>query len=78
MQDVDFAPVLNAQIPLNVSFRDENGNAVTLDSYFHRKPIVLALVYYQCPMLCTQVLDATVGALKTLSLMPDRITMWLP
>jgi protein SCO1/2 len=67
MQQVDFAPVLNAQIPLNLPFRDESGNTVTLDSYFHRKPVVLALVYYQCPMLCTQVLDATVGALKTLS-----------
>lgn len=51
---------LNQKIPLDLSFRDENNNAVTLGSYVHDKPVVLSLVYYECPMLCTQVLNGMV------------------
>ncbi len=67
LQQVDFSPVLNAPIPLDLPFRDDQGNTVTLASYFHGKPVVLALVYYQCPMLCSQVLDGMVGALKPIA-----------
>jgi protein SCO1/2 len=58
--DVGIDQRLNQSIPLDLSFRDEDGNPVTLGSYFHDKPVVLSLVYYECPMLCTQVLNGMV------------------
>ena len=58
---------LNIQIPLETQFRDESGRAVALADYFGRKPVILALVYYQCPMLCTQILNGLTGSLKALS-----------
>jgi protein SCO1/2 len=48
---------LNSQIPLDVKFRDENGREVRLSEYFGSKPVVLSMVYYQCPMLCGEVLN---------------------
>ena len=60
---------IGQQIPLDLPFKDEHGQSVTLRQFFGgRKPVVLALAYYQCPMLCTQVLNGMTGALKTLSL----------
>src|SRR5687767_14448019 len=57
------------QLPLGLPFNDENGQGVTLGTFFGgRRPVVLVLAYYQCPMLCTQVLNGMTGALKTLSL----------
>lgn len=70
--NVGFEPQLNAQIPLDVPFVDENGNAVRLRDYSGQKPIVLAFVYYGCPMLCNQVEQGVVGALKMLSFTPGR------
>ena len=54
---------LNQQLPLDLVFHDEAGRAVLLGNYFGRKPVILALVYYECPMLCTQVLNGLVSAL---------------
>jgi len=48
---------LNDSIPLNLTFRDEQGKTVELGQYFGSKPVILTLVYYSCPMLCTQVLN---------------------
>jgi len=48
---------LNDSIPLNLTFRDEHGKNVELAQYFGSKPVILTLVYYSCPMLCTQVLN---------------------
>jgi len=59
---------LNAQVPLTLPFRDEKGRAVQFGDYFGKKPVVLTLVYFECPMLCTQVLNGTVAALKVLKL----------
>lgn len=59
---------LDAQLPLSLAFRDEAGREVRLGDYFGRRPVILALVYYNCPMLCTQVLNGLVGSLNTLSL----------
>jgi protein SCO1/2 len=70
--NVGFEPPLNAQLPLDVSFRDESGRDVQLREYFGRKPVVLALVYYGCPMLCNQVEMGVVGSLKMLSFNPGR------
>lgn len=67
LRNVGFEPPLNGQIPLNLSFRDELGRDVHLGDYFGHKPVLLALVYYGCPMLCNQVEQGVVGSLKMLS-----------
>jgi protein SCO1/2 len=54
---------LNQQVPLDLAFNDESGQAVQLQQYFGQKPVILMLVYYQCPMLCTQVLNGFTGAM---------------
>ena len=72
LQNVGFEPQLNAQLPLDLPFVDENGSAVQLRSYFDKKPVVLAFVYYGCPMLCNQVEQGVVGSLRMLSFMPGR------
>ncbi len=62
LQKVSFDQKLGAQLPLDVKFHDEYGNPIALGQYFHQKPVILSLVYYQCPMLCTQVLNGMVSA----------------
>lgn len=53
---------LGEQLPLDLELQDEQGESVKLGQFFHDKPVVLLLVYYRCPMLCTQVLN---GFLKS-------------
>jgi protein SCO1/2 len=48
-------------------FKDESGQAVKLGDYFGRKPVVLTFVYYECPMLCTEVLNGLESALRVLN-----------
>ena len=72
LQSVGFEPPLNGQLPLDVAFRDEAGRDVQLRQYFTQKPVVLALIYYGCPMLCNQVQQGVVGALRMLSFNPGR------
>src|SRR6185312_4699862 len=55
---------LNQQVPLDLTFMDEDGKPVQLRQYFGSKPVLLTLVYYQCPMLCSQVLNGVAGALN--------------
>lgn len=55
---------LNQQVPLDLAFNDESGQAVQLQQYFGQKPVLLMLVYFQCPMLCTQVLNGFTGAMN--------------
>jgi protein SCO1/2 len=55
---------IGQQIPLDLTFTDETGRAVRLGQFFHGKPVVMALAYYECPMLCTQVLNGMTAALK--------------
>lgn len=57
---------LNDQIPLDLKFRNEEGDTVELGSLFHKKPVIISLVYYNCPMLCTQVLNGMVQTFRTL------------
>lgn len=68
--NVGFDPQLNAQIPLDLAFTDEMGNPVQLRQYFGKKPVVLAFVYFTCPMLCNQVEQSLVGTLKMISFNP--------
>ncbi len=59
---------LGDAIPLDLTFRDEHGQPVVLRSFFGSKPVILTLVYYSCPMLCTQVLNAVTRSVKLISL----------
>lgn len=59
---------LNAVVPLDLSFRDEQGHAVQLKDYFNERPVILALVYYTCPMLCGMEMDGIVRSLRVVSL----------
>jgi protein SCO1/2 len=63
---------IGERIPLDLPFTDENGKAVKLGDYFGKRPVILALVYYECPMLCTQVLNGLVTALGVMSFEPGR------
>ncbi len=73
LQGVGFRPELNAQMPLDTPFKDEAGKDVRLGDYFHQqKPVVVAFVYYGCPMMCTQLEQGVVGALRMLSFNPAR------
>jgi protein SCO1/2 len=63
---------LNHQVPLDIPFTDETGREVTLGDYFGKRPVVLALVYYECPMLCTQVLNGLVTALGVMNFEPGK------
>ena len=63
---VAFEQRLNEQLPLDLPFKDEAGRSVKLGDYFGRKPVVLAFVYYECPMLCTQVLNGLESALRVI------------
>jgi protein SCO1/2 len=66
LRDVGIDQKLNSQIPLDLVFRDEAGNEVRLGQYFGQKPVVLVLAYYDCPMLCTIVLNGVLHSLKEL------------
>ena len=68
--NVGFDPELNKQIPLDATFADENGRSVQLREYLGKKPVVLAFVYFTCPMLCNQVEQTLVGTLKMISFNP--------
>jgi protein SCO1 len=72
LQNVGFEPPLNGQMPLDLHFRDETGRDVPFREFFGHKPVVLAFVYYSCPMLCDQVQMGVVGALRMLSFNPGR------
>lgn len=63
---------LNSQLPLDATFRDEYGQTIQLSKYFGKRPVVLALVYYECPMLCTQILNGMVRAAKVLTFTPGK------
>jgi protein SCO1/2 len=67
LREIGIDQHLNEQIPLDLTFRDEAGQSVQLGRYFGKKPVILALVYYQCPMLCTLTLNGLVSALKAVS-----------
>lgn len=71
LRKVGLVQKLNGQLPLDAAFLDETGKPVHLGDYFQdAKPVVLALVYYKCPMLCNLELDGTFAALKNISLTP--------
>src|SRR3954466_3151875 len=68
LREIGFDQNINERLPLDAQFRDEDGKTVTLGSFYGEKPVLLAFVYYTCPMLCTQVLNAMTATISTLSL----------
>ena len=63
---------LGEDLPLELVFNDESGKSVALREYFGMQPVILALVYYECPMLCTQVLNGLMQSLRILSFEAGR------
>lgn len=63
---------LNQQLPLQLNFADEQGRELPLQTYFHDRPVILCLVYYQCPMLCNQVLNGLVESLRAIDFTPGK------
>ena len=73
LKRADIEQRLNEQVPLDLTFRDESGREVRLAEYFKSdKPVVLSLVYYECPMLCNQILNGLVGSLEAVSFTPGE------
>jgi protein SCO1/2 len=67
LRDVGIDQRLDASVPLELRFRDEEGRTVRLGDYFGERPVILNLVYFGCPMLCTHVANGLVGALTALA-----------
>jgi protein SCO1 len=63
---------LDQQLPLDLAFRDENGSPVKLSDYFGKRPVILAIVYYSCPMLCSEELNGLVSALEMVKFRPGK------
>lgn len=72
LKKVGITQNLNTQLPLGLTFTDDEGKQVALASYFGKRPAILALVYYQCPMLCSEELNGLVGALEMVDEVPGR------
>jgi protein SCO1/2 len=66
LREVGIDQKLNQELPLDLVFKDEDGQEVKLRQYFGEKPVVLALVYYDCPMLCTQILNGMITPFRVL------------
>jgi len=72
LQEIGFDQNLDQPVPLDTPFRDEHGTTVRLGDYFGKRPVVLVFAYYDCPMLCTQVINGLSSALGVLSLTPGK------
>ena len=66
INDVSIDQNLDAELPLDLRFTDENGKNVALGEYFDGKPVILTLAYYKCPMLCNQVLNGLLQSIRIL------------
>jgi protein SCO1/2 len=65
-EQVNYDQKLNAQLPLHLAFQDEAGQTVYLNDYFGEKPVILVMAYYECPMLCTLVLNGVLNGFDKL------------
>ena len=72
LQGIGFDQNIDQHIPLDTTFRDESGATVRLADYFGKRPVVMVFAYYDCPMLCTQVIHGLSSALGVLSLAPGK------
>lgn len=67
LRDIGIDQRLNEQVPLDLTFRDETGRSVQFGDYFGSRPVILTLNYYECPMLCSLILEGLVSSLRVLS-----------
>jgi protein SCO1/2 len=72
LREIGFDQNIDRRVPLDTVFRDESGATVRLGDYFGKKPVVLVFAYYDCPMLCTQVINGLSSALGVMSLTPGK------
>ena len=72
LREIGFDQYIDQRVPLDTTLRDESGATVRLGDYFGKKPVVLVFAYYDCPMLCTQVINGLSSALGVMSLNPGR------
>ena len=72
LDKVGIAQHLNGQLPLGLTFKDDTGTPVRLGDYFGKSPAILALVYYRCPMLCSEELDGLTSALEMVKFVPGK------
>jgi protein SCO1/2 len=72
LQKVGVSQHLNQPLPLDSVFLDDTGKTVRLGDYFGKHPAILSLVYYNCPMLCSEELDGLTGALEMVRLVPGK------
>ena len=72
LREVGIDQKLNEQVPLDLAFHDETGRSVNLGDYFSKRPVILSLVYYDCPMLCTLVLNELVRSMRALPFDPGK------
>jgi len=72
LREIGFDQNLSKRIPLDVPFKDEAGRTVAIGDYFGKRPVVLLFAYYDCPMLCTMVINGLASALDVLALEPGR------
>jgi protein SCO1 len=72
LDKVGISQNLNSQLPLGLGFVDETGKQIQLGSYFGKHPAILALVYYQCPMLCSEELNGLTSALRMVDVKPGK------
>jgi protein SCO1/2 len=72
LRGIGFDQNIDQRVPLDTVFRDESGATVELGDYFGKRPVVLVFAYYDCPMLCTQVINGLSSALGVLTLVPGK------
>jgi len=72
LQKVAVSQHLNQQLPLDAAFVDATGKPVTLGDYFGKRPAILSLVYYNCPLLCSEEMDGLTSALEMVKLTPGK------
>jgi protein SCO1/2 len=72
LQKVGVEQHLNQQLPMDAQFVDDHGNTVRLGDYFGKRPAILSLVYYNCPMLCSEEMDGLASALEMVKLTPGK------
>lgn len=66
VEKVRFDQMLDAKLPLDLTFRDEAGKTVELGQYYGKKPVVTAMIFYNCTMLCNEVLNEAMRGFKDL------------
>jgi protein SCO1/2 len=72
LQKVQVSQHLNQQLPLDAAFVDDTGKSVVLGDYFGKRPAIVSLVYYNCPLLCSEEMDGLTSALEMVKLTPGK------